>query len=201
MIVEILLVHLAAIVSPGPNVLLVSHTAASDSRRSGMWAAAGIASAAAVWAAAAAIGLGLLLERVAGLDDALRVLGGLYLVFLGLRIGLSGARDGAAAHVSQRAAARLWWWRGLATNLSNPKAAVFYLSIFATLIPAGASLSTRVAAVVAIGVNSLVWHELLAVGLSSPRPRALYQRARPWINAVAGALMVGFGVALALEAR
>ncbi len=183
-------------------MLLVSHTAAAESRSAGMWSAAGVATAAVVWAAGAAIGLGLLLERVAGLETALRVLGGLYLVYLGVRIGFFTSRVSWPEAVrGHRSVARRWWWRGLLTNLSNPKAAVFYLSIFATSIPAGATLATRSAVVVAIGINSLLWHELLAVGFSTAGARALYLRSQVLINRIAGTVMIVFGVLLALEAR
>jgi threonine efflux protein len=62
-------------------VLLVAQTAMSGSRRSALAVAAGVASGAASMATAAALGLGVVFENVAWLHDAIRVVGGGYLVF------------------------------------------------------------------------------------------------------------------------
>jgi threonine efflux protein len=193
-LLEIFLVHLAAMASPGPNVLLVTHTAMARSRGAGLRAALGVAAGSGLWAASAAIGLGLVLARGSVAGDVAAVLGGLYLVALGART-IRGATRPVASVGDDRAggAAR----RGLLTNLSNPKAAVFFLSVFATLLPAEASPGLRVAAVGVVLVDSLVWHALLAIVCSTRPARDAYARARRWIDRVAGAVMVGFGVRLA----
>ena len=201
-LVEVFLVHVAAMASPGPNVLIVIRTAIAESRRAALYTAAGVATGGAIWAGAAALGLGLAIAGSTLAYDALRVLGGAYLVYLGVRTARSSAAaiapaDGAEPGVSAGRA----WRSGVLTNLSNPKAAVFFTSVFATLLPADASVALRVAAVAVIVLDALAWHALLAVVLSSPPAQARYLRARRPIDRVAGVVMIGFGLRLASDLR
>lgn len=201
MLIEIFLVHVAAMASPGPNVLVVIRTAIAESRRAGLFCAAGVATGSAIWAGGAALGLGLVIANLPIAYDALRVLGGLYLVYLGVRTARSVAGWEAPPGVQPRASGRRAWRRGLLTNLSNPKAAVFFTSVFATLLPADSSLALRIAAVAVIVVDALLWHALLAIVLSSPPAQARYLRARRRIDGVAGVVMIAFGLRLATDLR
>lgn len=202
MLIEIFLVHLAAMASPGPNVLVVIRTAIAQSRRAALFCAAGVATGAAIWAGGAALGLGLVIDNFAVAYDALRVLGGIYLVYIGVRTARASAGPVKAPGGAQpRASDRRAWRRGLLTNLANPKAGVFFTSVFATLLPADSSTALRVAAVAVIVVDALVWHALLAVVLSSPPAQARYLHARRWIDRVAGVVMIGFGLRLTTDLR
>ena len=164
MLVEIVLVHFAAMASPGPNVLLVTRAAGAQSRRVGLYAAAGVATGATAWAAFAAVGLAFVFVAVPPARDALRLLGGAYLVVLGIRTFRARRATVNAAGSAARA-----WRQGLLTNLGNPKAAVFYLSIFATLLPPDASPGLRAVAVAVIALDSALWHGVLAVVFSTAR--------------------------------
>ena len=198
MLLEIFLVHVAAMVSPGPNVLQVTRAAIAESRRTGLYVALGVATGSAIWAASAALGLALLLDRLTLLYDAARILGGVYLVYLGVQTLRSATAplDVAGAGGMARSPARAWRL-GVLTNLSNPKAVVFFGSIFAALVPQDASFGMRAAAVAVIVVDATAWHCLLALVFSTPRARAVYARAKRWLDRVAGTVMVGFGLEFA----
>lgn len=194
MLAQILLVHWAAMASPGPNVLEVIRTAMATSRREGLYVAAGIATGSLIWSAFAALGLALVFVHVEIAHDGLRVLGGLYLVYLGVSTFRAARRPPPATGAGARASTGVRAWRrGTLTNLSNPKAAVFFLSIFATLLPVDASTALRCAAVAVIVADALVWHALLAVAFSTPRAQASYLRRKGWIDRIAGSVMAGFG--------
>lgn len=189
MLAEIVLVHSAAMASPGPNVLVVTRTAGNESRRAGLFAAAGVATGSTLWAAFAAVGLAFVIVRFPLVRDALRVLGGAYLVVLGIRTARS-----QPAPATTRLAAADAWRRGILTNLSNPKAAVFFLSIFAALLPVDASPGLRAAAVGLIAVDALLWHGVLAVVFSTARAQGVFVKRRAWIDRIAGTVMVTFGL-------
>ena len=76
-------VQLAALTSPGPNILVIGQAASGHSRVIGLFTALGVATAATAWAVAALIGLSLLQTYGALLYPNLRILGGCYLVWLG----------------------------------------------------------------------------------------------------------------------
>lgn len=194
------LIHLLAMISPGPNVLVVTQTAMSAPRRSALAVALGVASGALLLASAAAVGLGLVIERVGPLRGALQVAGGLYLVYLGATTWRSAslpARDpGAASEAETRGH---YFRRGLVTNLTNPKAAVFFGSILAPVLDQAGSAWVVAAAVAIVVTNALWWHCLLAVVFSHARVRRAYAGARTWIDRVVGAGLALLGIRLGLE--
>jgi threonine efflux protein len=89
-------------------------------------------------------------------------------------------------------------WRafrdGVVTNLSNPKAIVFYASVFAGAVPVGATTGTLVAMVAMVPLIAVCWYGLVAQALSSERAAVVYRRVKPWIERSCGLLLIGFGV-------
>ena len=75
---SILIVHLVALMSPGPDFFFVTQTAVSRSRGEALAGAFGITLGATVWAGLALMGLQLIFERLAWLHQAMMVAGGLY---------------------------------------------------------------------------------------------------------------------------
>jgi len=100
-----------------------------------------------------------------------------------------------AARVADRSA----WRRGFATALANPNAVVFFSSLFLSLLPVHPSLMLQVAAVVLIGIVSLLCDFFLACAFSHPLVRGLYGRARHWIDRIAGGVLVLVGVRVAIS--
>src|SRR5262245_44738102 len=197
-------VHLLAMVSPGPNVLVVTQTAASDGRRAGAWAALGIAAGAGLMSSAALAGLSVVLKQFAWLHAALGLVGGAYLLYLGLRLWRgAGARTSASAAPGEGVARTDWraFRLGLATNLTNPKALLFYGSVFAALFAPDAPLWVRLAAVGIIAANSTGFHVALACLFSTPRAQAGYRRIKPWVDRAAGTGLALLGLRLLLTSR
>jgi threonine efflux protein len=192
-------IHWVAMVSPGPNVLLVAQTAMARSRRAALAAAAGVASGAALLATGAAVGLGVVTREVAWLGDALQLAGGAYLVVLGA-LTWRQAREAPPSPQADCAGpddAWRFYRRGLLTNLSNPKAAVFFASILTAALGTTVPDWVRVAAVAVIAVDALLWHCLLALAFGRPGVRRGYGRAKPVVDRLVGAGLGLLGVRLA----
>lgn len=195
--------HVAAMISPGANVLLVSQLAAGDRTRSAAFAALGVTLGAGAWATFAVLGINAVFQAWPGFRLALQIAGGLYLLYVASRLWRARGPElnGRASSVSRVAAFRL----GLLTNITNPKSALFFGSVFAASFPAAPSVLLQVCAVVMIVVNALCWHTLLAYLFSRPRVRAAYARTRMTANRVAsvavGALGMGLLAATWREAR
>jgi threonine efflux protein len=200
-------IWIVALVSPGPDALLVAQTAASAGRRDGSACAAGIGAGMAVWSAAALCGLATLFAEAAWLYRLVVLAGSAYLVVAGLRMLAAAGRGDwhgteepgiGTLHPGAFVAFR----RGLITNLSNPKAAVLFASVFAVTLPPNTGRGLGTALVLGAACSSALWYVLLARLLSAETVRAAYRRAERGVTAAAGACFAGFGVALALrEAR
>lgn len=200
-------IWIVALVSPGPDALVLAQTAASSGRRDGFACAAGIGLGMAVWSAAALGGLATLFAEAAWLYRTVVLAGAAYLVVTGFRM-LAAARHGGgnategAGTETLRPGALAAFRRGLVTNLSNPKAAVLFASVFAVALPPQTSHGLGAALVLGAASSSALWYVLLARLLSAEAVRAAYQRAERGVLAAAGACFAGFGAVLALrEAR
>jgi RhtB (resistance to homoserine/threonine) family protein len=195
------LVHLLAVASPGPTFLVVARTAVSGSRRTALVAALAVGMGAVAWAAAALLGLQALLARFEWLYLVLRVAGGLYLVWLGIQL-LRHAGRGAGDPVTASAAAPSpgnVFREAMFVQLSNPKVAVFFGSVFLTLLPPDAPAWMQLAVLAIVFANEFVWFALVALLFSGGAVRAAYGRARVWIERLTGGVLAALGLRLALD--
>jgi RhtB (resistance to homoserine/threonine) family protein len=195
--------HILAMASPGPNVLIVTQTAASQTRRTGVCVALGIATGAGLLSSAALLGLSALLTEFAWLQATLRLAAGTYLLYLGFRLWRGASLPAAFARPTDTVGRTDWraYQVGLITNLTNPKALVFYGSVFAALLAPDVPLWVKAAAVGLITVNSTVFHVALASLFSTERAQAGYRRIKPWVDRIAGAGLAAFGLHLVLPSR
>ena len=186
-------------VSPGPSFLLVSRIALSRSRADGVAAALGMGIGAVAFAGLALAGVNALLMQVGWLYAGLKVLGGVYLIYLAVAI-FRGARRplsaGGAGGVSSGGAFRL----ALLTQVSNPKTAVYYTSVFAAFLPLRPELWMVLALPPAVFALEFGWYALVSLALSSARPRALYLGFKAWIDRGAATVIGALGVKLVVEA-
>jgi threonine efflux protein len=194
-------VHLLVVASPGPAFLAVSRTAISSSRAAGVIAAGGMATGALIWAVATLFGLDILFARAPWLYDAMRLGGAAYLIYLGIGMLRSAWWRGdrmASGDVAAMAGHRTFL-RSLGVQLSNPKAAVFFGSIFVTLLPAAAPLWVKGAALAILGINEFGFYGLVALVLSAPRAQRIYGNAKRGLDALFGGFLTVLGVKLALS--
>ena len=190
--------------SPGPSFLVVARLAVSSSRGDGLYAALGMGVGGLIFACLSLLGLQGLLLTVPSLYVVLKVLGGLYLVYLGIRMWRGAGRpligSDIEASVSAQPATRSFAL-GLATQISNPKTAVVYASVFAAFLPATSTVAFNLCVVGLVFLIEAGWYAFVAVGLSSERPRYIYLRYKTSIDRTAGAVMIALGLRLATSSR
>lgn len=186
--------------SPGPSFLLVARTAVAGGREAGIATALGIGSGSLVFAAVARLGLGAALTAVPWLYVALKLVGGLYLLHLGLRIW-RGATTPLAGQVDAarmtRTSRRRQYARGFVTQVSNPKTAVIYASVFAAFFPAAPSWTFDLAVLACVAGVEAGWYAIVATTLSTTASRGTYLRYKAWLDRGAGAFMACLGIRLA----
>ena len=193
------LVHLIALMSPGPDFFFVSQTAASRSRREAMMGVVGISLGIVVWAGVALMGLHLILQKMAWLHQIIMVGGGMYLCWMGWQLLRSAraqqAQPAAEAQVALPKAGRSFI-RGFLTNLSNPKAVIYFGSVFSLFVGDSVGAGARWGLFLLIVAETFIWFSLVAVVFALPAMRRGYQRLAKWIDGAAGVLFTGFGLHL-----
>lgn len=200
---SVFVVHVLAMLSPGPNVLVVTQTAASRTRRAGLLVALGVATGAAIWSGAALLGLSVLFARIPWVYGALKLVGGVYLLYLAFKLWRGADRplvipnrEGATTQTDGQA-----FRLGLLTNLTNPKALVFYGSIFAALLGPDLPAWVRLAAFAIVVGNATLWHGALACFFSAAGTQQFYQHIRRWIDRIAALALALLGLKMLLPSE
>ncbi|AHX11946.1 threonine transporter [Dyella jiangningensis] len=201
----IAIVHLVALLSPGPDFFFVSQTAVSRTRRQAMFGVIGITLGVVVWSALALAGLQLVLQRLAWLERLISVAGGLYLAWMGVKM-LRGALRAPAtpAGEPQQALQQSDWATlraGLLTNLSNPKVVIYFGSVFSAFLGDGVSAGARWGLWSMVVIETLLWFTVVAGVFALPAMRRGYLRLSRWIDGLAGAVFVAFGLHLIFSKR
>ncbi len=194
------LVYLVAVISPGPATMAIASASIGQGRSRGIAAAAGIFAGSATWATAASLGLAALLTHYAQSLVILRILGGLYMLYLAWRAFRSAttAADPAQWTAGSRQSLKRNFLLGYAVHLTNPKAIFGWLAIISLGLPPNAS-ATAVALIVGgclvTGFSVFMGYALL---FSTPRALKVYKSARRAIDGTLGVLFAAAGTKLLL---
>jgi threonine/homoserine/homoserine lactone efflux protein len=194
-LVSLALLWTVAVVTPGPNFFNTAQLAASCSRRHGVVASAGVATGTILWGLAGGLGIKSLFTAAPMLYLAFKIIGGCYLIYLGLKLFKRSATSMGQSPLPDAARRSLFsaWRLGLLGNLSNPKAALFVATIFASTMPPSPSPVLLTFAVIVMATLSFSWYSSVALLFSSERMATLYSRSRKWLDRFAGGCYVLFG--------
>ncbi|EKP0306609.1 LysE family transporter [Aeromonas veronii] len=183
------LIHLVALASPGPDFALILRT--SLHRPTALGAALGIALAILLHATLSLTGISLLIAEHHWLFMVVQMVGALYLGWLGWG-ALVAARQGVDEQAFKAGGERAGWRKGvqsgLATNLLNPKALLFFMGLLAAMVTPQVDGLTRVLLVLELFLLSLFWFGALAWSLSTVRAQRLLGRVQRPLNLVTGLL-------------
>ena len=194
-------------ITPGLDTALVLRTAAVEGRKQAMLAGIGICLGCLFWGAAASFGLSALLAVSGFAYNMLRIVGAIYLVYLGIKLLIRAFASTFANSVVEpvwkqvkRTDSSLWLERGLLTNLLNPKVGMFYLSFLPQFIPAGVqvwSFSMLLALIHA--TEGLLWFLLLTNATELISSWLRQRRVVMALDSAVGAILIAFGLKLAFE--
>jgi threonine/homoserine/homoserine lactone efflux protein len=188
--------------SPGPSFIVVARTAVAGSRGQGVLAALGMGIGGSLFALAALLGLQLILLAVPSIYRALQLMGALYLLFLAYKLWRAAPDPlDLAVGVTARGSVPQAFVLGLATQLSNPKTAIVYASVFSAALPRDTSWLLTALLVPTIFVIEFGWYALVALAFSSSSARASYARGKRWIDRLAAGAMGLLGMKILAEAR
>ncbi|MDN4612864.1 LysE family translocator [Leifsonia sp. F6_8S_P_1B] len=192
-------------ITPGPDTFLVLRFSLSRPG-AGMAAAAGSALGSMVWAVAVAFGLAALLEQSAEIYRVLKIVGGLYLVYLGVAAFLASRKHTAADAVDlevRRTSLRSGFLAGALSTLTNPKVGLFFLAVAPQFVPHDGSAipSTLLLGAIDALVGSAY---LVAVALLAGRAVAWLKRpaVTTWLERVSAGILAALGIGtIALSAE
>ncbi|MFA5949418.1 MAG: LysE family transporter [Hyphomicrobium sp.] len=194
-------VQILATLSPGPAFLVVSRSALQGGRMAGLAAAMACTLGFFIWLVATMAGIELILSRFVWLHEAVRVAGGVFLIYLAVqqwRHAHEPLPEVRAGETLQEGIAS-YFATALLLQLGNPKALAYCVSVLVVLVPPQSPLWVKVAVPVIGALIEAVWWTVLAFAFSHGSFRQGYGRLKGAIDRVIGVALGGLGIRLLAE--
>ena len=199
------IVHLLAVIAPGPDFAVAVRQTVRYGRKAGIFTALGIGAGISVHLIYTLVGVGALLHTSPRLMDGARWIGAAYLVYLGIKfLAPTKAEPGTAMVEEDEAVVRQRplqsFGIGFMTNATNPKATLFFLAVFTTIVSAQTPLSVQILYGAWMATVNAAWFVLVSLAFSARVVRERFLRNSHWFERVMGVLLIGFAVRLVFMA-
>lgn len=189
------------IIAPGPDFIIVARNSLSFSRRSGVFTALGISLAIWVHLLYTLAGIGFLLARSIVLFSIVKFLGAAYLMYIGYCcLRNRGGVSVVDVELNNKKLSDLSSLKmGFINNMLNPKATLFFLSLFTQLVSATTPIYIQVVYGAIVSLSCLIWFSLVSVILNRTEVKRLFLRIQSGVEKIMGAVLLGFGIKVALS--
>lgn len=201
-LISITVIAALAMMSPGPDFILVLKNAARLPRREALATTLGINLGVAVHMSYCVAGIAFIIATTPWLFSLLKYAGAGYLIWIGVQALLS---RGGMVQVQENGQefATIGVWRafsqGLACNLLNPKATLFFFSVFTQLIDPASSLSQKALIGGIIFIQGVLYWPLVVLALQHPRVIRAIRRVQRSVDRLLGGLLLALGIKVALS--
>jgi threonine/homoserine/homoserine lactone efflux protein len=190
--------HLMAAISPGPAVLMSARTGVTEGLRTGTFLAFGIGIGAVIWAMAALFGLAIVFQAAPALLWALKIIGGIYLLYMAWGMWRDAAKPLDMAQTGRLPRTAFSAFRlGVVTQLTNPKPAVMFSAIFIGTVPPNTPMWVYGALMTVVFLNEALWNILVARIFSFERTRSGYISLKTIIDRTFGGMLAILGLKIA----
>lgn len=189
------LIHMVALVSPGPDFVVACRNTLMYSRTIGIYTAVGFGLGICVHISYAVFGLSWLIANNKLIFTVIQYLGAFYLILIGIQSLRSFQSQigqetvSASSRISPFRAVRI----GFITNVLNPKSTLFFLSLFSTILNPTVGKLTLVVIAVLLVVTTILWFSLVALLISHPRFTTTLKRYEKTVHQFFGVLLIGIG--------
>lgn len=198
----IVVAHALVVASPGPDFVLVLRQSLTHGRRTAVWSSIGISCGISIHIIYCLLGLSLVLKNSVTALAVVKYLGAAYLAYVGLRALQTKPRTGDLdlAPVAAAPTSREAWTTGFLVNVLNPKAALFFISLF----PLAVSVTTPKLIQAGYGLwmtlATMAWFSFVSLVFTREQVRRNFLRHGHWIDRALGVVFLGFAASLAFAA-
>lgn len=199
----VIIAHFLALISPGPDFLMVVRSALRNTRRRAIGVSIGIALANAIYIGLCIIGVGSAIARSLWLMITLKIIGGCFLLYIAYH-ALKARRSDYAFLAQEQEHSRLqnapsFWkefWLGMGSGLSNPKNIIFYLSLFSVVLTPESGVMLSLGLGLWMTLLVFAWDTMIIFVLSQQKVRRTFGKIAFYIDKIAGALLGFMGYKL-----
>lgn len=200
-ILTVALVHLLAVISPGPDFIMITRNSLIYSRRTGIYSAIGLGLGILVHVTYSLVGIGLLIAKSVLLFNIIKFFGAAYLIYIGYKSLTSKSSNlhlqnqSHKADISKLAAIRM----GFITNVTNPKATLFFLSLFTLVINPNTPLFVKLFMGAEMSIVTALWFMLVAFLISHHLVKNRLNKVQHYAERFIGVVLVALGIKVALS--
>jgi threonine/homoserine/homoserine lactone efflux protein len=190
-------IHALATLMPGPDFVLILRNSLSFSKRIGLFTALGSASGMIVHGTYTLLGVGVLVQEKPLIFNGVRILGALYLMYIGWRSIKAPAQVNTSYDhqvAGQSLTAFQAWRMGFLCDVLNPMVIVLFLAIFSSVLRSDTPPLIQVLFVAEAALISLTWFSLVAVMFSYTYVQKMFQKLGPWLDRTAGGILILLGL-------
>jgi threonine/homoserine/homoserine lactone efflux protein len=190
--------HALAVVSPGPDFVMAVKNTLTYSRKIGIYTAIGFGVGIGVHILYSFFGISYLIQQHIWVFNTIKYLGAFYLVFIGLQSITSKSQSIqiVASKEKQRITGFQGFKMGFLTNVLNPKASLFFLSLFTFILKGSPDKTTLVVISFFLIVNTALWFIIVAIFFDQALIRKSYEKYQNVIQLVLGILLIGLGISI-----
>ena len=191
--------HALAVASPGPDLALVLRQSIAHGRRTAVWTSIGIGCGISVHIVYCLLGLGFLLKNSPTGLLVFKFLGAAYLAFVGVQALRAKPNTGdvdLAAGAADAPTGRGAWTAGFLVNVLNPKAALFFISLFPLAVSPATPKLIQAGYGLWMTLATMAWFTFVSFVFTKPDLRRNFLRHGHWIDRALGVVFVGFAVSL-----
>ena len=196
--------HLLAVASPGPDFAIVLKQSITHGRRTALWTSIGVGTAILLHVTYSVLGLGLLIRGSVLWFTVVKYAGATYIAWLGIQALRSKPRDPASAAGSLGAAAsvpsaRAAFLTGFLTNALNPKATLFFLSLFILVVSPQTPKLIQTGYGIWMALATMAWFSFVSLVFTKREVREKFLRHGHWIDRALGVVFLVFALSLAFS--
>lgn len=203
-LITIALVHLLAVMSPGPDFVIVTKNSLSYSRKVGIYTALGVALGIIIHVTYSLLGIGLLISQSIVIFTIIKWLGALYLIWIGYKaIRSKGGKiddtllDKKVETISNTKAIK----NGFFVNALNPKATLFFLALFTQVIDPNTPKKIQIIYGLEMVLATFAWFTIVAYFFSHSKFKNKIQKVSHYIDRITGFALIALGIKVALSSK
>ena len=200
MIASVTIAHIIALISPGPDFIVACRNAIQYSRKIGLWTAVGFGIGVCVHVSYAFFGLTWVISQSNFLLSSVKYLGAIYLIYLG--ISSLFLKNTKIEITTDQNIHQIKWYTatlmGLLTNLLNPKASLFFLSLFTLVVGPEIKHTVMTILTFILVSTTVLWFSVVTIFLTHQKTRNLFEGNQKKINRLFGVILIIIGIRIGL---
>jgi RhtB (resistance to homoserine/threonine) family protein len=200
LILSVALIHLLAVASPGPDFIMVTRNSLVYSRQSGIYTAIGLGLGILLHVTYSLLGIALIISQSVLLFSIIKYLGAAYLIYIGIKSLLAKRSKQAnleTSHINKDLTKLQAIRIGFLTNATNPKATLFFLSVFTLVIQPSTPLDIKMIMGAEMAIATAVWFAIIATLVSHRIIKIRIMKIQHHIERIMGGILIVFGIVLA----